>query len=384
MVLWQAYANAVKRDQSIFAKLILNQSLPQPLFWPGITLSAFVLCALSIFANNAIAMTFEKEERCISPAKPRCQVVVLGVGQIDKQTPEQFKAIAKDLPQGSWLALSSPGGSVVGAMRLGQLVRELGFNTTINSTDYSPPNCFSACAYAFAGGLTRHLPEGSKYGIHQFRGIDKTLNEDESQKISTTLATYLDVMGVDRRLLDYAQVTSSDKMSILSLTQAKILKVDNTGQSPYPRWRLEATANGQLIALNNPTNVSGKPPVTLALLTLAKASNSAEKKVADKKSIFLIFYKSENAELFTQKMDQQLIINQKTFTLKQAEDWQAKTNGYQAGFMISDEVLTALAQAPEDATVNLNSSIRNVRFGVGGFKNIYQALVGDEGKISNK
>ena len=120
------------------------------------------------------------------------------------------------------------------------------------------------------------------------------------------------------------------------------------------------------------------------MLTLAKASNNAEKKVADKKTIFLIFYKSENAELFTQKMDQQLIINQKTFTLKQAEDWQAKTNGYQASFVISDEVLTALAQAPEDATVNLNSSIRNVRFGVGGFKNIYQALVGDEGKNSNK
>jgi hypothetical protein len=336
-----------------------------------------------ITASTSWAMTFEKEERCIGPAKPRCQTVILAVGQIDKQTPEQFKAISKDLPQGSWVALTSPGGSLVSAMRLGQQIREAGFNTTIGSTDYSPPNCFSACAYAFAGGVSRHLPEGSKYGIHQFRGMDKALNEDESQKISATLNTYLDVMGVDRHLLDYAQVTASDKMSILSLAQAKLLKVDNTGQSPYPRWRLEASSNGQLIALNNPINAPGKPPISLALVQLTASSN-ADKKLAERKTVLIIFYRSENADLFSQRIDHQLTVNQKTFTLKQAEDWQKKTNGFQAGFLISDEVLTALSQAPEETTANLNSIIRNTRFGVGGFKNIYQALAGNEAKNASK
>ena len=338
---------------------------------------------LLITTNIAWAMTFEKAERCIAPAKPHCQAVILGVGQIDKQTPDQFKAIAKDLPQGSWVALTSPGGSVVNAMRLGQLIREAGFNTTIGSTDYSPPNCFSACAYAFAGGISRHLPEGSKYGIHQFRGIEKALNEDESQKISATLNTYLDVMGVDRHLLDYAQVTASDKMSILSLAQAKLLKVDNTGQSPYPRWRLEAASNGQLIAINNPTNVYGKPPISLALIQLPASSN-ADKKPVESRTVLLIFYRSENTDLFSQRIDHQLTVNQKTFTLKQAEDWQTKTNGYQAGFLISEEALTTLSQAPEETTANLNSAIRNTRFGVGGFKNIYQALTGNEAKNASK
>jgi hypothetical protein len=190
-------------------------------------------------------------------------------------------------------------------------------------------------------------------------------------------------MGVDRRLLDYAQVTTSDKISVLTLAQAKLLKVDNTGQSPYPRWRLEAMANGQLIAINNPTSISGKPPVSLALITLAKSSNT-DRKPPESKTVILIFYRSEEADLFSQRIDHQLTINQKTFTLKQAEDWQKKTNGYQATFMISDEALTTLMQAPEDATVNLNATIRNTRFGVGGFKNIYQALVGDESKNENK
>jgi len=237
--------------------------------------TALQYCLLVLaFTNISVAMTFEKQERCLVPAKPKCQMVILAVGQIDQQTPEQFKAIAKDFPQGSWVVLSSPGGSVVSAMRMGQHIREAGFNTTIGATDYSPPNCLSSCAYAFAGGVSRSLPEGSKYGIHQFRGKDKALSEDEAQKISATLATYLDVMGVDRHLLDYAQVTTSEKMSLLSLTQAKLLKVDNTGQSPYPRWRLEATTNSQLVAVNNPPTLSGTPSSILGLLQVSNTDKS--------------------------------------------------------------------------------------------------------------
>ena len=342
------------------------------------------LCILwFVFFGNAIAMTFEKQERCISPAKPKCQTVILAVGQIDSQTPEQFKAIAKDFPQGSWVALSSPGGSVVSAMRFGQQIREAGFNTTIGSTDYSPPNCLSSCAYAFAGGVTRNLPEGSKYGIHQFRGADKALSEDQAQKISATLAAYLDVMGVDRHLLDYAQVTISEKMSFLSLAQAKLLKVDNTGQSPYPRWRLEATNNSQLVAVNNPPTLSGKLPAILGLLQLPSTEKSKENKEG-KKIVFLIYYKSEDEVIFKQKIEHQLTIDQKTFTLKQAEDWQKKANGYQAGFLIADEALIALAQAPEETSVTLQSNMSKVLFGVGGFKNIYQVFIGADNKGAGK
>ena len=340
--------------------------------------TALQFCFLVLaFTNISVAMTFEKQERCLVPAKPKCQMVILAVGQIDQQTPEQFKAIAKDFPQGSWVVLSSPGGSVVSAMRMGQHIREAGFNTTIGATDYSPPNCLSSCAYAFAGGVSRSLPEGSKYGIHQFRGKDKALSEDEAQKISATLATYLDVMGVDRHLLDYAQVTTSEKMSLLSLTQAKLLKVDNTGQSPYPRWRLEATTNSQLVAVNNPPTLSGNPSSILGLMQVTNNDKS-------KKIVFLLFYKSENEAIFKQRIDHQLTIDQKSFALKQVEDWQKKTNGFQAGFMITEEALIALAQAPEESTINLKSSVGKVRFGVGGFKNIYQVFMGSDGKEARK
>lgn len=351
--------------------------------------SSFTLAVtLALMSSTLQAMTFERQERCFAGLQPQCQSVVLAIGQIDKDTPTQFSAFASGLPQGTWVALSSPGGSLVGGLKLGLLIREMGFNTTISSTDYSPPNCMSACAYAFAGGITRHLSEGSKYGLHQFKGTEKAIGDSESQKISATIAKYLDQMGIDRHLLDYAQVTASDKVAVLTLAQAKLLRVDNTGQSPYPRWKLEATTDGKLIAINPAPNISGKPPATLALVQLPrpnpKSLPSLDPKAAEIKTVFLIFYKSEDATLFSQKIEHQLVIHQKTYTLKQAEEWQRKPNGYQASFISSNDALEALYQAPEESTINLNSPIRNIRFGVGGFKNIYLALTGTGNRKSER
>ena len=339
---------------------------------------------LLIVLTPVLAMTFEKQERCIKGLNPQCQTVVMAIGQIDKDTPSQFSTFASGLPQGAWIALSSPGGNLVGGLKLGMLIREMGFNTTISSTDYSPPNCISACAYAFAGGLSRHLSEGSKFGIHQFKGTEKEIGDSESQKVSATIAKYLDQMGVDRHLLDYAQVTASDKVMMISLAQAKLLKVDNTGQSPYPRWRLEATANGQLIAINNPPIVNGKPPATIALIQLAKGSSNTDKRLVENKTVLLIFYKSDDDNAFRQKIEHVLLVKDKNYPLKQLEEWQRKPNGYQASFASSNEALEALSQAPEESMININSPIRNIRFGVGAFKNVYLALTGSSINLPTK
>ena len=187
--------------------------------------TAFTIC----LTVNVWGMGFEKQERCVEGLSPKCQIMILATGQIDKDTPKQFRSFAQDFPRGTWVAISSPGGNLIGGMQLGLAIRELGFNTTIGNTDYSPPDCLSACAYAFAGGVSRKLTPGSRYGLHQFRGTDQAINAEDTQKISATLAKYLDGMGVDRRLLDYAQMTTSDKVTVLTLTQAQLLKVDTAG-----------------------------------------------------------------------------------------------------------------------------------------------------------
>jgi len=339
--------------------------------------------ALTCLTANAWAMSFEKQERCVDGLSPKCQVMILAIGQIDKDTPKQFKSFAQDFPRGTWVAVSSPGGNLIGGMQLGLAIRELGFNTTIGNTDFSPPDCLSACAYAFAGGVSRKLTPGSRYGLHQFRGADQVINAEDTQKISATLAKYLDGMGVDRRLLDYAQMTTSDKVTVLTLTQAQLLKVDTAGQTSYARWKVEVTPDSKLLAINSSLfTVGSQIPITLGILPVPGQSN----KVA-----CLIYYKNNDATAFSGNANpHSMTIGKEVYPLIAVGNWQEKTGGYQATFVIPDNLLNALLQASDDIVVTLsgnfikppqsNTTTASTNplisyFGVGNLKNSLQALI---------
>jgi hypothetical protein len=342
------------------------------------TLAAFLLS----LAATTWAMTFEKQPRCSEGLTPKCQTMILALGQIDKDSPKQFKSFAQDFPRGTWVAISSPGGNLVGGMQLGLAIREMGFNTTIGNTDFSPPDCLSACAYAFAGGVSRKLTPGSRYGLHQFRGTDQAISAEDTQKISATLAKYLDTMGVDRRLLDYAQMTTSDKVTVLTLTQAQLLKVDTAGQTSYARWKVEVTPDSKLLAINSGLfTVGSQIPVTLGILPVPGQNN----KVA-----CLIYYKSNDASAFSASNPQHFEIGKDIYPLIPAGNWQEKTGGYQATFLIPDALLNALLQASDDTVITLSGSFRKppqsnttatstnpliAYFGVGNLKNSLQALL---------
>jgi len=340
--------------------------------------TAFTIC----LTVNVWGMGFEKQERCVEGLSPKCQIMILATGQIDKDTPKQFRSFAQDFPRGTWVAISSPGGNLIGGMQLGLAIRELGFNTTIGNTDYSPPDCLSACAYAFAGGVSRKLTPGSRYGLHQFRGTDQAINAEDTQKISATLAKYLDGMGVDRRLLDYAQMTTSDKVTVLTITQAQLLKVDTAGQTSYARWKVEVTPDSKLLAINNSLfTVGSQIPITLGIMPVPGQSN----KVA-----CLIYYKSNDAQAFSSSNPHRMEIGKEAYPLILVGNWQEKTGGYQATFVISDNLLNSLLQAPDETVVTLTGNFAKppqsntttdstnpliAYFGVGNLKNSLQALL---------
>jgi len=340
--------------------------------------TAFTIC----LTVNVWGMGFEKQERCVEGLSPKCQIMILATGQIDKDTPKQFRSFAQDFPRGTWVAISSPGGNLIGGMQLGLAIRELGFNTTIGNTDYSPPDCLSACAYAFAGGVSRKLTPGSRYGLHQFRGTDQAINAEDTQKISATLAKYLDGMGVDRRLLDYAQMTTSDKVTVLTLTQAQLLKVDTAGQTSYARWKVEVTPDSKLLAINNSLfTVGSQIPITLGIMPVPGQSN----KVA-----CLIYYKSNDAQAFSSSNPHRMEIGKEAYPLILVGNWQEKTGGYQATFVISDNLLNSLLQVPDETVVTLTGNFAKppqsntttdstnpliAYFGVGNLKNSLQALL---------
>jgi hypothetical protein len=91
------------------------------------------------------------------------------------------------------VVFDSPGGSLYEGMKLGRAIRELGFMTAVDRQSEGrrgpAPICASACAYAYAGGVSRFLDAASgRIGIHQFRSAPgASVSEGDAQLVSGVL-----------------------------------------------------------------------------------------------------------------------------------------------------------------------------------------------------
>jgi hypothetical protein len=134
---------------------------------------------------------------------------------------------------------NSAGGSLIGGLRLGHLIRQLGFETEVKASDYEYDKgpvaiCASACAYAFAGGVDRFYDDRvGKLGLHQFYHHDPAaITSADAQRVTGLLINYLNEMGVDARSLAIASLTSKDAMSWLRRADAETVKLATNGSEP--------------------------------------------------------------------------------------------------------------------------------------------------------
>jgi hypothetical protein len=176
-----------------------------------------------------------------------CGEWVMAQGDI---TPESYLELAKFLETNKLgkdikIYLNSNGGSLLGGLMLGQVLRAFEANVSIGVTTthrytgeslrmitelakspYVSPNwkpdenyfsydvvnedqgtCLSACAYAFFGGVQREVPGKAKLGLHQFFS-DEAVRDPLSkqftsydlslqQQLTALVADYVGKMGVD-------------------------------------------------------------------------------------------------------------------------------------------------------------------------------------------
>jgi len=149
--------------------------------------------------------------------------------------------------------LNSPGGNLLGGVRLGETIREMQLNTAVSTSltrevwdneihlaeagDDPESQCSSACVFAFVGGITRYASERTppdevgfrdlgRLGVHQFydqaalvdpeapsrTGNDAVLD----QLIVAHLLRHLDKMGVSAELLQLASETHPRDMRYLT------------------------------------------------------------------------------------------------------------------------------------------------------------------------
>lgn len=114
-----------------------------------------------------------------------------------------------------WVHITSPGGSVYAAMKIGTLLRNL------NSNVFAKGDCMSSCVLVLAGGLMKDAPKG-RVGIHRpfLADIsDGATYKDVKAMIAKSradISTYLDAMNVNPRLVDDMYAIPPEQVQILS------------------------------------------------------------------------------------------------------------------------------------------------------------------------
>jgi hypothetical protein len=145
----------------------------------------------------------------------------------------QMVAIAPETatPDPAAVYLNSPGGSLVGAMALGRVFRQHGFATVVGARNATTGRlmtgvCYSACPFAFAGGIRRHLEAGSVIGVH--RAENRLPVPDEAgfqQHVAHDTKFYLAEMGISEQLIGIMAQVPHDAIRMLSLDEAEQLRL---------------------------------------------------------------------------------------------------------------------------------------------------------------
>jgi hypothetical protein len=203
-------------------------------------------------------------------------------GTISANTPDQFRQfLAGNATLNTTVKFNSPGGNLIAALKLGELIRQAHLGTSIRRTVFNKDGgpwsdtqegiCVSACAYAFLGGEERSASKG--YGVHQFYDA-KALDEPEKKAFSAIdvsidqvlvgmVLDYVQRMGVDAKLISLAEATPPWEMHYLTDADLRRFRIDNFNFIDSG-WRIEASGGGAALEIESTYSI--RPPVAVTLL----------------------------------------------------------------------------------------------------------------------
>jgi hypothetical protein len=176
--------------------------------------------------------------------------VLYASGPIDLDAGKRLNQFltSQRIPANSYIYLNSPGGSLVGGMNLGRIIRQHNLRTDVGSRNsdrplghaVAPGECYSACALAFLGGEFRFLRGDSRYGVHRFAFQKPAPDQaDAAQIVSAALIEYIRSMDVDPGLFSLAVSAGKDAIVEPTRHQLEELNVVNNGRA-RPRWSIES------------------------------------------------------------------------------------------------------------------------------------------------
>ncbi|MBB4124326.1 hypothetical protein [Martelella radicis] len=209
-----------------------------------------ILAALTVFSETP-AEAIE-----LSAIRRNAVTTIVMAGDIEPGDAEKFRAFWDTSEFDTFnyvVAMDSPGGSLWDGLDIGSFLRERGAETVV--TRYGPlapgedefsyreehagAGCYSACAFAFMGGVKRDVPDGNKIGFHQFSNSDGASNSNLMSTLTVTaiLNSYLRDMGAAPQLTDFMMKTGPDDMFIPDNAQLLWLGIVDDGS--FKKFRIE-------------------------------------------------------------------------------------------------------------------------------------------------
>ncbi|MFZ3018509.1 MAG: hypothetical protein WA056_08655 [Gallionella sp.] len=135
--------------------------------------------------------------------------------------------------------LNSPGGDIVAAMKMGEIIRQTGASTWVVGPRAI---CASACILVLAGGVDRLLFGDAKLGLHRpympaerFAAFSRSEAQASYQAMETAVSEYLRLMGMSQRLFDRMLAVPSNKIDWLSEADAIDLRLLGTDPA-FSEW----------------------------------------------------------------------------------------------------------------------------------------------------
>jgi len=128
-----------------------------------------------------------------------------------------------NIKDGAVVILESDGGSVAEALRMGRVIRQMGFDTEVNT------HCFSSCTLAFLGGVRRNVRGvGAEFGVHRVSTnarLDPAQALDMGQIAIAEIVEYSAFMGVDPSFVTALTAAGPDEINLLSHDQLLKYKI---------------------------------------------------------------------------------------------------------------------------------------------------------------
>jgi hypothetical protein len=195
-----------------------------------------------------------------------CRTWISAAGVISEDTARDFETFSNEHDvRDATLVLDSVGGSVVGALGLGTLIRRFNMTTTVGKTIVLPDDggkprarlslatsCESMCAFLLLGGTRRYVPPEARVLVHQIwlhektaRPLDASYTAEEIEIVQRdigTIARYTIEMGGGIELLETALRIPPWKpmheLTAAEIRRMKLITVDRLFEQDVPSTAL--------------------------------------------------------------------------------------------------------------------------------------------------